>query len=84
MMYFVAPTKEFNEFDTELSLDCCTNKWRLFEDYSDAADYASEVLMDADRRGNVEEFVIIPLDTSKTVNVTLMCTIAFNGCIEEY
>ena len=77
------PAEDFNETENKYSL-AYSEGWFLFDNYSDAADYASEILMDADRRGNVEEFVIIPLDTSKTVDVTLMCTIAFNGCIEGH
>lgn len=82
MMYLVAPTKEFNAFDIKCSLDCCTDKWRLFDDYSDAADYARMVLMAADE--HVEEFVIIPLDTGKAVDASLVYTVAFDGCIEGY
>ena len=83
MMYLVAPAEEFNEFDCERSLDY-THDWFLFDDYSDAANYASRVLMDADERGEVEEFVIVPLDTGKTVDVYLVCSVAFNGCIEGH
>lgn len=79
MLYLVAPTQEFNEFDTDY-----TNDWFLFDDYSEAAEYASTVLMDADERGDVEEFVIVPLDTGKMINVSLVYTVAFNGCIEGH
>lgn len=83
MMYLVAPAEEFNEFDTYRSLDY-TNNWYLFDDYSEAAEYTSRVLMDAHERGDVEEFVIVPLDTGKTVDVSLVCSVAFNGCIDGH
>ncbi len=82
MMYLVAPTKEFDAFDIKYSLDCCTDKWFLFDDYSDAAEYASNTLMDADE--HVEKFLIIPLDTAKAVDASLVYTVAFDGCIEGY
>lgn len=85
MMYLVAPTEEFNEFDYNgYSLDYTKGGWYLFDDYSDAAEYVRTILLDANKRGNVEEFVIIPLDTDETVDVSLVHTVSFNGCIERY
>ena len=83
MMYLVAPTQEFNEFDNTYSL-AYTEGWFLFDDYSKAADYVRRTLLDADERDDVEEFVIIPLDTGNTEEVSLVCTVAFNGCIEGH
>ena len=83
MLYLVAPTKEFNEFDyNKYSLDY-TDQWFLFDDYSEAAEYASSTLMDADNN-EITKFVIVPLDTDKQVDVSLVYSVAFNGYIEGY
>lgn len=83
MMYLVAPTQEFNEFDNTYSL-AYTEGWFLFDDYSKAADYVRRTLFDESERVGVEEFVIVPLDTDNTENVSLVHTVAFNGCIEGH
>lgn len=78
------PAKSFNEFDyNKYSLEY-TDCWFLFDDYSEAAEYASSTLMDEDERGNVDEFVIVPLDTDKQVDVSLVYSVAFDGCIERH
>ena len=83
MMYLVAPSEEFNEFDNKYSLSY-TEGWFLFDDYSNAADYVRRTLLAPDERDDVEEFVIVPLDTDNTEDVSLVCTVAFNGCIEGH
>lgn len=83
MMYLVAPAEEFNEVDYKYSLSH-TEGWFLFDDYSNAADYVRKTLLDADERNSVEEFVIVPLDTGSQEDVSLVHTVAFNGCIEGH
>ena len=84
MMYLVAPAEDFNEFDYNGYSLSYTNSWFLFDDYSKAADYVRRTLLDESERDGVEEFVIIPLDTEMQDDVSIVHTVAFNGCIEGH